>query len=138
MKVSKNLAGSLLVAALGLSKRYQRKAVHLAKIKGVSYYLRSIRLVRKQCLVVVATLFSLILLTAGLIVVPLGLVYYSAWTSQAKMIATFLIAALYTMIAFGVLWHYFSEERWMKLSGSTELIDRLVKVKENEQAAAIK
>ena len=34
MKSPKNLTGSLLVAALGLSKRYQRKAVDLAKIRS--------------------------------------------------------------------------------------------------------
>lgn len=122
MKLPKNLTGSLLVAALGFSKRYQRKAVDLAKIHGVSCYLRGVRLFRQQCLVVLATLFSLILLTAGFIVLPLGVIYYSSWMAPIKMIATSVLAIFYAGIAFAVLRHFFSEARWMEFSKANQLL----------------
>lgn len=125
MKLSKSLTGSLLVAALGFSKRYQRKAVGLAKIHGVSYYLRGVRLFRQQCLVVLATLFSLILLTAGLLVLPAAVIYYSPWTTGAKMIVTCGLALAYAGIAVAVLVHFFSEARWMEFSKANQLLSRI-------------
>ncbi len=127
MKLSKSLTGSLLVAALGFSKRYQRKAVDLAKIHGVSYYLQGVRLFRQQCLVVLATLFSLILLTAGLIILPAAVVYYSPWTAGAKMIVTCGLALAYAGIAFAVLAHFFSEARWMKFTKANQLLSEVFK-----------
>ena len=127
MKVPKKLTGSLLVAALGFSKRYQRKAVNLAKIQGVSYYLRGIRLFRRQCLIVLATLFSLILLTAGLVVLPFGLIHYSPWASDTKLIVTLSVAAGYVVIAAGILWSFFSEARWMRFTKANELLSKVFK-----------
>ncbi len=114
-----------MVAALGFSKRYQRKAVGLAKIHGVSYYLRGVRLFRQQCLVVLATLFSLILLTAGLIVLPAAVIYYSPWTAGAKMIVTCGLALAYAGIAVAVLVHFFSEARWMEFSKANQLLSQI-------------
>ena len=127
MKLPKNLTGSLLVAALGFSKRYQREAVDLARIKGTSYYLRGVKLFRQQCLVVLATLFSLILLTAGLIVLPLGLIYYSSWPAQIKMIATSVLAISYAGIAFAILHRFFSETRWMEFTKANQLLSEVFK-----------
>lgn len=117
----------MLVAALGFSKRYQRKAVNLAKIQGVSYYLRGIRLFRRQCLIVLATLFSLILLTAGLVVLPFGLIHYSPWASDTKLIVTLSVAAGYVVIAAGILWSFFSEARWMRFTKANELLSKVFK-----------
>ena len=116
-----------MVAALGLSKRYQRKAVDLAKIRGVSYYLQGVRLFRQQCLVVLATLFSLILLTAGLIVLPAAVIYYSPWTAGVKMFVTCGLALAYSGIAFAVLHHFFSETRWMEFSKANQLLSEVFK-----------
>ncbi len=127
MKLPKNLTGSLLVAALGFSKRYQRKAVGLAKIKGASYYLRGVRLFRQQCLVVLTTLFSLIMLAAALIIFPFGIIYYFPCSAQTKMIATCALALAYVGIAFTILHRFFSESRWMEFSKANQLLSEVFK-----------
>jgi len=127
MKLPKNLTGSLLVAALGLSKRYQRKAVDLAKIKGASYYLQGVKVLRRQCLVVLATIFSLILLTAGLIVLPAAVIGYSSWAAGIKMLATCGLALVYAGLACAILYHFFSEVRWMEFTKANQLLSEVFK-----------
>ncbi len=127
MKLPKNFTMSLLVAALGFSKRYQRKAVDLAKIRGASYYLQGVKVLRRQCLIVLAAIFSLILLTAGLIVLPVAAIGYSSWTAGIKMIATCGLALGYTGLAFAVLHHFFSEARWMEFTKANQLLSKVFK-----------
>ena len=127
MKLSKSFTVSLLVAALDFSKRYQRKAVDLAKIKGASYYLQGVKVLRRQCLIVLATLFSLILLTAGLIVLPAAVVAYSSWTAGTKMLATCGLALGYAGLACAILHHLFSEARWMEFTKANQLLSEVFK-----------
>ena len=119
-------AGDLLWdSTIGLLKAYQDKTVELAKIEAVSFYVKGVQVVRKHLILLILVIFSLMMLAAGLLVVPIVLILCAPWTMAVKAAVVFVFGAIYLAVPGSVLFHVFSEKRWMQISMADEWMNKV-------------
>ncbi len=122
MEILKKFSDLLFDTALSVVGDYQRKAMDLAKIEAAACYVKGVQVVRRQCLTLLLIVFSLILLAVAIVVIPLTLIFMVPLSLELKIAAVCLMGVLTLGIAFAVLSHFLSSEKWMEFSKSNELV----------------
>ena len=126
-KLKKLLKELLLDATVGLVKQYQAKTLKLVKIEAVSAYVRSIRILRHQALLFTKILFLVAVIAVAVVIVPLVLLGFVPWPKEVKLVLALLIGIGDICVPLFLLKHWLSEENWMELTKSNELMDTVMK-----------
>jgi hypothetical protein len=102
---------------------------HLTRVKlqGAIYYAEGVRGVRSFCLLLCLAGACVVLITFGLLLIPVALCLYMPWTPEVKAGVALLFGVGYALGALAFLAALFSESRWMRMSGAKALLARVVK-----------
>lgn len=111
-------------ATLGLLKQYQEKTIGLAKIHAANTLVKAVRAVRRQSLLFVLLVLCLFVLAAGIVILPLALVFLSPWSAGLKAFLILLLGIFDIAIPAAVLSRVFSEKKWLKFTHAQELLDK--------------
>ena len=121
----KKFADLLFDATVGLAKEYQQKTVELAKITAASYYLQVIQALRKHCVSIFLVIFFTLTLVVTVVVTPIALLMLAPWNIAVKMAAVCVLGILYAAVSLYFVMDLFSEKRWLRFSGSEELVEKV-------------
>ena len=121
------LRGLFFDATYGLFCDYRTKTLELARITAVSVYLNSIKELRKAAITLFAVAMASAVFAMALVVVPVAIVIVSPWEPTVKIVALLVLGLVDMVAGLVILFHLFSEERWMKITRSQEFIDKIMK-----------
>ena len=121
----KRFKGLLYDATIGLVKNYQDKAIHIAKLQAATFYLQSIQVIRKQCIILCSILFCLAIAAVGIVVVPVAFVLAVPMSVGTKAALLAVLGITYIAVPLVMMNRYMSEERWLEFTKSKELIEEL-------------
>jgi len=111
---------------LNIRKGYQGGS-SLIKIKVAKAYALGVKKIRLFLLGVLLVLFSLVLLTSGLLLIHMALFTYSGWSVQVKFLVAILLGCFEVFAASGILFYLFREETWVKFSGINHVLNLVIK-----------
>lgn len=114
----------ILNAAFGILKEYKNTSFDLAKIEAAIYYVQLVKSVRHICLSMCGVLVALCLVITGVIMVHVFLISLAGESAVGKSIILFLLAVVDLGSGLGVFYQLFSEERWLKHSGTEDLVSK--------------
>ena len=112
-------------AGLWLLRHYRLLSIDLLKIKGAIWYIRGVRTARKAYIGVVLFFLCLALVTAGFILLHVGL--FALLPAPANAITLLVLGAIYLIVGLSALAATCSEKRWMKLSRADRMVARATK-----------
>ena len=127
MDIFKKLKELFIDSTVGLIKQYQAKSIDLVKIEAAAFYIRILQLLRRQALILTLLLFLVVMVAAGIVIVPLVLLALSPWPREVKLVITFLLGASDILIPLFLLTHFLSEKKWMEFTKSDELMESVMK-----------
>lgn len=97
----------------------------LLKLRAAIYYLEGVKTARRILLLLCLLVFLIILIGAGLVILPLALLIFMPWEPSTKAIVGSLIGAIYLLVPLAALATLLSERRWMKLTGASDILRKL-------------
>ncbi len=109
----KEIADVLLGGVMDLAKECRRNSLDLAKIEAASLYLKAVKSVRRQCLGLALLFFCLGIMAAGLVGVPVAIIFLTPWTTGMKTCALGALGALYIFLPIFFVGRFFSQKSWM-------------------------
>lgn len=119
-----NLLREILNAVLGILKECKNTSFDLAKIEAAIYYVQLVKSVRHICLSLCGVLVALCLAITGMIMAHVFLVSLAGESAAGKSVILFLLAAVDLGVGLGAFYWLFSEERWIKHSGTEALVEK--------------
>lgn len=119
----------LIDATVGLVKQYQQKTMDLVKLEATAFYIRLLQILRRQALVIMLGLFLVVMVAAGIVIVPLALIALAPWSRETKLVLALLIGIADLGVPLFLLGYFLSEKKWMELTKSDELLDSVTKNK---------
>jgi len=120
------IQGLLYDATFGLLNDYRKKTLELARITAVSLYLQSLKELRKAAVALFLITLASVVFSVAAVVVPVAVVIVSPLTPLQKMLAILFFGVLDMGAALVFMFHLFSEENWMKITKSQEMVDKIM------------
>lgn len=109
-----------------LLKQYKQTIISLAKIKGVFYYIKVVRLIRLIYIGIFFLILSFVVMISGFIFLHVAFLYYFPLSREVKGIVIFSLGILYFLIPVGILSYFTSQKVWMKFSKANRLIQSIL------------
>jgi len=107
-------------------RRQQRSAMHIARIKTATYYVRGVQAVRRGLMGYLGLCVLRYLLGFGFLLLHVGLLLYLPWTLKEKGLFLIVLSAIYMLIA-GVAFSVLLAQRtWMKTTAADQMVIRAV------------
>ena len=110
----------------GLLRSYLKSVLELAKIRAAVCYVNGVKVTRRLLILWCMLVFCLVLLAIGLALIPIALCLYMPWSSETKAIVAISFGLVYIVVPLIVMINVFSQKRWMRISGASELVDSLL------------
>jgi hypothetical protein len=98
-----------------------------ARLQGAILYIEGVRSLRRLVILASLAIFCLMILSLGVMLIPLGIVLFLPWPPEVKAGAVLILGALYLSGALIMLAYLFSERRWLRISGAVKVLERFVK-----------
>lgn len=115
----------LYEATVGLLLDYQKKAMELVHITAASCYLQSVKALRQAAAVLFLVTLATVVFAVAVVIVPIAVILVCPWTAWQKAVGILAFGFLDMAAALFYLTALFSEERWMKMTRSQEIIDKI-------------
>ncbi len=96
------------------------------KLRAAIYYLEGVKGAHRILFLVCLLVFLITLIGAGLVMAPLALLLFMPWELTTKAAVGIIIGAVYLLVPTVTLISLLSEKRWMRLTGATEILRKLV------------
>jgi len=96
------------------------------KLRAAIYYLEGVKGAHRMLFLVCMLVFLITLIGAGLVMAPLALLFFMPWELTTKATVGIIIGAVYLLVPTVTLISLLSEKRWMRLTGATEILRKLV------------
>jgi hypothetical protein len=125
-----NILGCILA---DLVRECRQPLTHVAKINGLFYYVRAIRVVRSVYIRLFLIILSFTVMINGLIFLHVSFFYYFPFSREVKALIVLLLGIFYFMVPVGALLFFTSQRVWMKFSKSNELIRKVMGEIESRQ-----
>lgn len=109
-----------------LKQAYLEPTLRLLKIRAAIYYLEGIKTARQVLILLCTLIFVITLIGAGLVLIPLALLLFMPWQPETKAIVGLVIGFIYLLIPAIALLFLLSEKRWMKLTGTNDILKKLL------------
>ncbi len=116
----------LWLLLLRLMQPEQLRAVHIARIKAATYYVKAVQAARGGLMGYLGLCLLRYVMGFGFLLVHAGLALYLPWTLQEKGLLFLILGGSYmliTGIAFMIL---LAQRTWMKVSSADEAVVRAV------------
>jgi hypothetical protein len=110
-----------------LKSTYLEPSMERLKFRAAIYYLEGIKSAHNILILVCLLVFVITLIGAGLVIIPVALLIFMPWGLTTKAVVGIIIGALYLLVPSLALSSLLSEKRWMRITGATEVLRRLVK-----------
>ncbi len=108
--------------SVGLLKQYKRTTVDLAKIELASYYVRAIKIIRKECMISTLVILGVIIFANMLGVIQFAILLYAPWSIPARVAAALGFGIVCAVIPLVIVLQLFSERRWMAVTKADEFV----------------
>lgn len=109
-----------------LKQAYLEPTLRLLKIRAAIYYLEGIKTARQVLILLCMLIFVITLIGAGLVLIPVALLLFMPWQPETKAIVGLVIGIIYLLIPAIALLFLLSEKRWMKLTGTNDILKKLL------------
>ncbi len=110
-----------------LAGKYIQTAIDVVKVEVAMAIIRALGGIRKLLILLSLWAFLLVLIGAGLIIVPVALTSYMPWAPETKLIVLLAVALIYISVPLIILISILSEKRFLKLFKVDELVARIVR-----------
>ncbi len=101
-------------------------SLKLLELQLAIYYVEGIKKAHRLLMLVCMLVCVITVFGAGLVLVPVALLFYAPWEPATKAIVGISIGALYVIVPAIALSILLSEKRWMRLTGASALLRKLV------------
>ncbi len=98
----------------------------MLKVKAAILYIEGVKGAHRILILICLLVFVITLISAGLVIGPLALLLFMPWEPATKAIVGIIIGILYLIAPTVALISLLSEKRWMRLTGATNMLRRLV------------
>ena len=109
-----------------LKSTYLDPSLKMLKLRAAIYYLEGVMGARRILVLICLLVFVITLIGAGLVIIPLALLLFTSWEPSTKALVGVIIGAIYLLVPVITLISLLSEKRWMRLTGATDLLRKLV------------
>ncbi len=109
-----------------LRSSYLEPSFKMLKLRAAVYYLEGVKGAHRILILICLLVFVITLVGAGLVIVPLALLLFMPWEPATKAVVGIIIGALYLLVPAAALISLLSEKRWMRLTGATDVLRKLV------------
>jgi len=109
-----------------LKSTYLEPSLKMLKLRAAIYYLEGVKGARRILILICLLVFVITLIGAGLVIIPLALLLFMPWEPTTKAVVGIIIGAIYLLVPAVALISLLSEKRWMRLTGATDVLRKLV------------
>ena len=109
-----------------LRSTYLEPSLKMLKLRAAIYYLEGVKGAHRILILVCLLVFVITLIGAGLVMIPLALLLFMPWEPTTKAVVGIIIGAIYLLVPPVALISLLSEKRWMRLTGATDVLRRLM------------
>ena len=109
-----------------LKSTYLEPSLKILKLRAAIYYLEGVKGARRILILICLLVFVITLIGAGLVMIPLALLLFMPWEPTTKAVVGIIIGAIYLLVPAVALISLLSEKRWMRLTGATDVLRKLV------------
>ncbi len=109
-----------------LKTTYIDPSMRIIKLRAAIFYLEGVKGAHRILILICLLVFVITLIGAGLVLIPLALIMFMPWEPTTKAIVGIVIGVIYLLIPAAALVPLLSEKRWMKLTGASDLLKKIV------------
>jgi hypothetical protein len=109
-----------------LRSTYLEPSLKVFKLRAAIYYLEGVKGAHRILILICLLVFVITLIGAGLVMIPLALLLFMPWEPTTKAVVGIIIGAIYLLVPAVALILLLSEKRWMRLTGATDVLRKLV------------
>jgi hypothetical protein len=109
-----------------LRSTYLEPSIKMLKVRAAIYYLEGVKGARRILILICLLVFVITLIGAGLVMIPLALLFFMPWEPATKAIVGIIIGAIYLLAPAIALISLLSEKRWMRITGASDILRKLV------------
>jgi len=109
-----------------LTSTYLEPSLKVLKLRAAIYYLKGVKGAHRILVLICVLVFVITLIGAGLVIVPLALILFMPWEPATKAVVGIIIGAIYLLVPAMALISLLSEKRWMRLTGSADILRKLM------------
>jgi hypothetical protein len=105
---------------------YLEPSFKMLKLRAAIYYLEGVKGAHRVLILICLLVFVITLIGAGLVMVPLALLIFMPWEPTTKAVVGIIIGVIYLLVPAIALVSLLSEKRWMRITGATDILRKLV------------
>jgi hypothetical protein len=105
---------------------YLEPSFKMLKIRAAIYYLEGVKGAHRILILICLLIFVITLIGAGLVIIPMALLLFMPWEPNTKAVVGIIIGAIYLLVPVVALISLLSEKRWMRLTGATDILRKIV------------
>lgn len=109
-----------------LKKTYLEPLIRTLKAQAAVVYLEAIKGARRVVILLCLLIFTITLIGAGLVLIPLALLLFMPWEPQTKAIVGIAVGAVYLLVPLVAMLPVLSEKRWMAVTGAGDTVKKLL------------
>ena len=109
-----------------LRSTYLEPSLKMLKLRAAVYYLEGVKGAHRILILICLLVFVITLIGAGLVIAPLALLLFMPWEPTTKAVVGIIIGVAYLVVPAITLISLLSEKRWMRLTGATAVLRKLV------------
>ena len=109
-----------------IKSAYLEPSLRLLKLRAAICYLEGIKGARRILILVCLLVFVITLICGGLVLVPVSMLLFMSWEPGTKALVGIVIGVVHLLVPAIVLIFLLSEKRWMRITGATEVLRKLV------------
>jgi uncharacterized membrane protein YqjE len=109
-----------------LRKTFLDPLIRVVRAHAAAVYLEAIRGTRRVIVLLTVLIFTITLIGAGLVLIPLALLIFMPWDPQTKATVGIIVGALYLLAPLAAMRPVFSEKRWMKFTHAEDTARRIL------------
>lgn len=109
-----------------IKQTYLEPTLRLLKVRVAIYYLEGIKTARQILILLCLLIFVITLIGAGLVLIPVALLLFMPWAPETKALVGLAVGLVYLLIPVVALFSLLSEKRWLKLTGTNDVLNKLL------------
>lgn len=108
-----------------LRETYLQPLIRMLKAQAAALYVEAIKGTRRVIILLCLLIFTITLIGAGLVLIPLALLLFMPWDPQTKAMVGIVVGAVYLLVPLAAMLPVFSEKRWISLTKAEDTARKL-------------
>ena len=109
-----------------LRSAYLKPSLKMLRLRAAIYYLQGVKGAHRILILICLLVFVVTLIGAGLVMIPMALLLFMPWEPTTKAVVGLIVGAVYLLGPAVALFSLLSEKRWMRLTGATDILRKIV------------